>query len=114
MKKIALTGVMGAGKSSVIRILKQLDIPVFDCDAINGELLQKGAKGHAALVRTYGDAVLDAQGNIDRSALSDLMFAKGKKTGSGSAAASAHQAASAGSHVGMRPSAGRCGGAAVV
>ena len=36
MKKIALTGVMGAGKSSVIRILKQLDIPVFDCDAING------------------------------------------------------------------------------
>ncbi|MFR9254353.1 MAG: dephospho-CoA kinase [Merdibacter sp.] len=79
MKKIALTGVMGAGKSSVIRILKQLDIPVFDCDAINGELLQKGAKGHAALVRTYGDAVLDAQGNIDRSALSDLMFAKGKK-----------------------------------
>ena len=79
MKKIALTGVMGAGKSSVIRILKQLDIPVFDCDAINGELLQKGVKGHAALVRTYGDAVLDAQGNIDRSALSDLMFAKGKK-----------------------------------
>ena len=110
MKKIALTGVMGAGKSSVIRILKQLDIPVFDCDAINGELLQKGAKGHAALVRTYGDAVLDAQGNIDRSALSDLMFAKGKKQ----EAASAHQAASAGSHVGMCPSAGRCGGAAVV
>lgn len=79
MKKIGLTGVMGAGKSSVIRVLKELGIPVFDCDAINGELLQKGAEGYAALVRTYGDRLLDAQGNIDRSLLSDLMFAKGKK-----------------------------------
>ena len=42
MKKIGLTGVMGAGKSSVIEILKQKQIPVLDCDAINASLLEKG------------------------------------------------------------------------
>ena len=41
MKKIGLTGVMGAGKSSVIEILKQKQIPVLDCDAINASLLEK-------------------------------------------------------------------------
>ena len=42
MTKIALSGVMGAGKSTVIEILKEAGIPVFDCDRINHELLQPG------------------------------------------------------------------------
>ena len=41
MKKIGLTGVMGAGKSSVIAILKENNIPILDCDKINAELLEK-------------------------------------------------------------------------
>ena len=40
MKKIALSGVMGAGKSSVIAVLKEAGIPVFDCDEINAQLLR--------------------------------------------------------------------------
>ena len=46
MKKIGLTGVMGAGKSSVIAILKEKGITVLDCDAINAKLLEKGEEGY--------------------------------------------------------------------
>ena len=73
MKKIALSGVMGAGKSSVIAVLKEAGIPVFDCDEINAQLLACGA-GHAALLERYGSRFIDAKGEIDRQALSDHMF----------------------------------------
>ena len=46
MKKIALSGVMGAGKSSVIAVLKEAGIPVFDCDEINAQLLRPEGAGH--------------------------------------------------------------------
>ncbi len=78
-KKIALTGVMGAGKSSVIAYLTQLQIAVLDCDAINRELIRKGAKGYQAIVKTFGDSILDAQGNLDKQAMSNLIFADEKK-----------------------------------
>ena len=66
MKKIGLTGIMGAGKSSVIAILKEAQIPVLDCDRINAELLEKGNKGHQALIHQFGDLVCDANLNIDK------------------------------------------------
>ena len=59
MKKIALSGVMGAGKSSVIAVLKEAGIPVFDCDEINAQLLRPKEEGHAALLERYGGAELD-------------------------------------------------------
>ena len=42
MKKIGITGVMGAGKSSVIEMLKNAGYHVLDCDRINDELLMTG------------------------------------------------------------------------
>ncbi len=74
MKKIALSGVMGAGKSSVIAVLKEAGIPVFDCDEINAQLLRPKEAGHAALLERYGSRFIDAKGEIDRQALSDHMF----------------------------------------
>lgn len=74
MKKIGLTGIMGAGKSSVIAILKEENIPVLDCDRINAELLEKGNAGHAVLVERYGQLICDQEMNIDKQKMSDLMF----------------------------------------
>lgn len=74
MKKIGLTGVMGAGKSSVIEILKQYNITVLDCDAINAELLQKGNKGYQKLVETFSYDILDEQEILDKQKMSDLIF----------------------------------------
>ena len=74
MKKIGLTGVMGAGKSSVIALLKKHDINVLDCDAINHELLQKGNKGYLKLVSLFEKQILDEDENIDKAKMADVIF----------------------------------------
>lgn len=79
MKKIGLTGVMGAGKSSAIQILKAAGIVVVNCDEINASLLQRGAKGYQALVAVFQDAILDEDGCIDKDKMSRQIFANNDK-----------------------------------
>lgn len=79
MKKVGLTGVMGAGKSSVIAILKEQQIPVLDCDQINAELQQKGKKGYVQLVAAFSKAILNEQEELDKQKMSDLIFQNQEK-----------------------------------
>lgn len=65
---------MGAGKSSVIAILREAGVPVWDCDSINRALLQKNAAGYQALRLRYGDRFLDENGALATQKLSDYMF----------------------------------------
>lgn len=74
MKTIGLTGIMGAGKSSVIRLLKEAEVPVLDCDAINAQLLEPGNAGWQALCQRYGDALLHPDGTIDKVKMSNVIF----------------------------------------
>lgn len=78
-KKIGLTGVMGAGKSSVIRLLKQQQIAVLDCDEINRKLLKKGNIGYEAIVNAFSCAVLNQEGFLDTQKMSDLIFSDKEK-----------------------------------
>lgn len=81
MKKIGITGVMGAGKSSVIEILKESKYTVLDCDRINDELLEKNNEGYQKLVEVFHEDILDENKHIDRKKLSDHIFCdKMKKT----------------------------------
>lgn len=79
MKTIGLTGVMGAGKSSVIKILKQEGITVLDCDAINAKLLEKQEAGYLRLIEAFGECILNQQKEIDHKAMSDLIFSDSVK-----------------------------------
>lgn len=65
---------MGAGKSSVIEILKEKQIPVLDCDEINKTLQQKGQKGYDQLILAFSDAIVNDQGELDKQKMSDLIF----------------------------------------
>lgn len=76
MKKIGLTGVMGAGKSSVITLLKQEHITVLDCDAINAKLLEKGERGYLALIQRFSNAIVNESFAIDKQKMSDLIFSQ--------------------------------------
>lgn len=78
-KKIGLTGVMGAGKSSVIHLLKKQQIAVLDCDEINRKLLKKGNIGYEAIVNAFSCAVLNQEGFLDTQKMSDLIFSDKKK-----------------------------------
>lgn len=77
VKTIGITGSMGAGKSTITRLLGQF-IPVSDCDAINARLLEPSQEGFEAL-RKAGLLRLKKDGTVDRQAMADTIFSNPEK-----------------------------------
>ncbi|MEV6280892.1 dephospho-CoA kinase [Nocardia sp. NPDC051832] len=75
MLRIGLTGGMGAGKSTVARILAERGAVLIDSDVIAREVVAPGTEGLAALVAAFGDDILAADGSLDRPALAARAFA---------------------------------------
>lgn len=75
MRKIGLTGGIGAGKSSVSRLLVSYGAVLVDSDLIAREVVAPGTPGLAALVAEFGPGILDASGALDRPALGAVVFA---------------------------------------
>lgn len=74
MLKVALTGAIGAGKSTVARLLAERGAYVVDADAIAREVVAPGTPGLAAVVAEFGPDVLAADGTLDRRALAARVF----------------------------------------
>ena len=74
MIKTAITGVMGSGKSTLSRILREMGYPVFDCDEASRQLMQPGQPGWQRCMQTFGEQICDDQGQLDRSRLARLVF----------------------------------------
>ncbi|MEV0295450.1 dephospho-CoA kinase [Nocardia sp. NPDC050710] len=74
MLRIGLTGGMGAGKSTVARILAERGAVVIDADAIAREVVAPGTEGLAALAEAFGPDILAADGSLDRPALAARAF----------------------------------------
>lgn len=74
MKLIGLTGGIGAGKSTVSSGLRERGAVIVDADAITRELQQPGTEVFSAMVATFGDRVLAADGALDRQALAGIVF----------------------------------------
>jgi dephospho-CoA kinase len=72
--RIAITGSIGSGKSEVGRILTRLGHPVIDADAVTAEVLKRGTEVYGLLVETYGEDILDPDGDINKPFLADLIF----------------------------------------
>ncbi len=66
---------MGAGKSTVARILVEHGALLVDSDLIAREVVAPGTPGLAALVAAFGDDILAADGSLDRPALAAKAFA---------------------------------------
>ncbi|WP_280445205.1 dephospho-CoA kinase [Nocardia brasiliensis] len=75
MLRIGLTGGMGAGKSTVARMLADRGAVIVDADLIAREVVAPGTEGLAALVDAFGDGILAADGSLDRPALAARAFA---------------------------------------
>jgi dephospho-CoA kinase len=71
---IGLSGGIGSGKSTVSRALAALGAVVIDADAIVHELQTAGSPMLAEIAAAFGPGVLDANGNLDRAALGDIVF----------------------------------------
>lgn len=74
MKVIGLTGGIGTGKSTVSEYLKKRGIYVIDADQKSRNAAPKGSQTLKALVKTYGEAILLEDGNLDRKALAGIVF----------------------------------------
>ena len=74
MLKIALTGGIGSGKTTVSDYFRKLGVPVIDADETSHEVTQAGAPAVQQIVDVFGDSVLDRDGNLDRTALRNIVF----------------------------------------
>jgi dephospho-CoA kinase len=71
---VGLTGGIGAGKSTVSRMLAERGAVIIDADAITRELQQPGQPVLGAIAERFGDGVLAADGTLNRQALADIVF----------------------------------------
>ena len=72
--RVGLTGGVGSGKSTVSRLLAERGAVVIDADAIAREVVEPGTPGFDAVVETFGQSVVGADGRLDRPALAAIVF----------------------------------------
>lgn len=76
-KKIAVTGGIGSGKSTVLNMIAERGYPVMSCDRIYSELAER-PEFIAKLCRRFGD-ITDGCGRLDRKKLSEIVFGDSEK-----------------------------------
>lgn len=73
--RIALTGGVASGKSTVARLFQALGAKLIDTDQIAREVVAPGTPALAQLAHRFGPGILQADGTLDRSRLRDIVFA---------------------------------------
>ena len=72
--RVALTGGIASGKSTVAAILRDLGAVVIDADRLAHEVVAAGTPGLAAVVERFGPEVLTEEGEMDRPAVAAIVF----------------------------------------
>lgn len=71
---IGLTGGIACGKSAVAREFRRLGAKTFDIDRVTHKLLERGGLLYSAYVQHFGDIILDADGELNRRIIADILF----------------------------------------
>ena len=71
---VAITGGIGAGKSEALKSFARHGAATISSDDIVHQLLREDAEVRAALLERFGTGILDDAGNIDRAAISRIVF----------------------------------------
>ena len=74
MKVIALTGGIGAGKSTVAQFFSELGANVIDADQLARIAIERGSEGFDEVIARFGEKIL-TNGDINRKALAEIVFA---------------------------------------
>ena len=72
--KIALTGGIACGKSSVIQIFKKNAIAIIDLDVIAREVVEPNTQALSELVAHFGNGILNDDQTLNREALRQVLF----------------------------------------
>jgi dephospho-CoA kinase len=73
MSVIALTGGIGAGKSTVAQFFSELGAVVVDADQLARIAIERGSEGFDEVVTAFGQSII-SNGDIDRKALAAIVF----------------------------------------
>jgi dephospho-CoA kinase len=73
--RIALTGGVASGKSTVARLFQALGAKLIDTDQVSRDIVAPGMPALAAVVEQFGAGVLREDGTLDRARLRELVFA---------------------------------------
>ncbi|MCB7320639.1 dephospho-CoA kinase [Lacrimispora sp. 210928-DFI.3.58] len=77
---LGLTGGVGAGKSTVLDILKEdFGFYVIQADQTAKELMEPGMAGYEAVCRYLGPDILDGDGRINRPLMAEIIFGDRQK-----------------------------------
>jgi dephospho-CoA kinase len=71
---IGLTGGIASGKSTVSRMLLELNIPVIDADVEARNVVEIGEKAYQQIINTFGHEILLDNGEINRTKLGGIVF----------------------------------------
>ncbi len=76
MRVIGITGGIGAGKSTVLRILQEnWNAYVIEADKVGHRVMEPGGSCYDQVVSLFGDGVVKDDKTIDRKKVSDIVFA---------------------------------------
>jgi dephospho-CoA kinase len=72
---LGLTGNIAGGKTTVAKMFEKLGCYTIDTDIISRTVMSKdGGLAYAPVVEAFGTEILDADGNIDRKVLRNIIF----------------------------------------
>jgi dephospho-CoA kinase len=72
--RVALTGGIASGKSTVANLFAAHGVPLIDTDVIAREVVEPGQPALAAVAKAFGSDVLDPDGRLDRRRLREIIF----------------------------------------
>lgn len=72
--RIALTGGIGSGKSTVAALFARRGVPVIDADSIARQLASPGQPALQKMIRTFGRNIINVNGALDRKKLRKIIF----------------------------------------
>jgi dephospho-CoA kinase len=79
MLVVGLTGGIASGKTTVARMLKKMGARIIDADAISKEVMVPHTRCWRQVVKEFGEAVVRADGTIDRKKLAAEVFTHPEK-----------------------------------
>lgn len=74
MTVVGITGPTGAGKTTVLNVLRDMGGAVADCDALYHQLLRRDVSMQNELKARFGEDIFDENGGLRRKALGAIVF----------------------------------------
>lgn len=71
---IGITGGIGSGKSTVCKIFKLLEIPVFEADFVAKSLINSNVNIKNGLIELFGKNIYNHENRVNRKMLANLIF----------------------------------------